>query len=498
MSSVKKNIIFNYIGQLYTSLIGILILPFYLQHMGAEAYGLVGFFTLIQAWMSLLDLGMTPTLSREIARLKGEPSEGARLVTVVNSLEVTFIFMALLVGAGLFMSREWVASDWLTFEVLEASMVSTAIGIIAVIVSVRWVSSINRSGINAYEMQVWMSLVDVFINTLRFPGSLLLMIWTKGDILIFFYFQLSVVLIEVFLIRRKLRRLMPCGVLNSARFSWKELKRIAPFALSIGYTGVIWVLLSQLDKLLLSKVLTLGEYGYFTLIATISSGVILLAGPVSKAILPRMTALLADGKDEVMLELYRGSTRFVISVIAPVTLVIAMLPKTVVYVWTGDMEAAKWTAPILPLFVIGSGLLTIISFQYYLQYAYGLLKYHVAYNTASIIINIPLIFYAAFEYGAIGVAWIWMGFRILSLVAWVPFIHHRFAPGLHFKWLIQDVLPGVIFAAVAVWALTSFNFPAADSSRFVQFAWLVGTTLMAVSLAMGVSMRDVIRRKVLV
>lgn len=496
--SLRKNVLFNYIGQFYTSLIGILILPLYLQHMGAEAYGMIGFFTLIQAWMSLLDLGMTPALSREIALLKDNSSEHGRLITVVNSLETTFIGMAFLIGAGLFISREWVASDWLTFEVLTASTVSTAIGIIAVIVSVRWVSSINRSGVNAYEAQVWMNLVDIIINTLRFPGSLALMIWSEGDILLFFYYQLAVVMAEVYLIRSKLRRLLPSGVTDNVRFSWKELKRIAPFALSIGYTGAIWVLLTQLDKLLLSKVLTLGEYGYFTLVATISTGLTLLAGPVSKAILPRMTALLASGQEVAMLELYRRSTRFVVSVIAPVTLVIAMLPETVVYAWTGDIEAAKWAAPILPLFVIGSGLLTISAYQYYLQYAYGLLKYHVAYNTASVIINVPLIFYAAFEYGVIGVAWTWVGFRALSLVVWVPFIHHKFAPGLHSKWLLKDIAPAVLSSVVILLSINHFISLNLDSNRWVLIIILASTTMMAILTALCISMQDIIRRKIFV
>ena len=65
--SIKRNSIANYIGQSYTILIGIVITPLYLQYLGAEAYGLVGFFALMQAWMSLLDMGLSPTLGRQVA-----------------------------------------------------------------------------------------------------------------------------------------------------------------------------------------------------------------------------------------------------------------------------------------------------------------------------------------------------------------------------------------------------------------------------------------------
>ncbi len=63
--SLKKNIIANYASQLYVTGVGILILPLYIKYMGAEAYGLVGFFTMLQAWFAVLDLGLTPTIGRE-------------------------------------------------------------------------------------------------------------------------------------------------------------------------------------------------------------------------------------------------------------------------------------------------------------------------------------------------------------------------------------------------------------------------------------------------
>lgn len=71
MSTLKRNIIANYASQLYVTGVGIVILPLYVNYMGAEAYGLVGFFAMLQAWFTLLDLGLTPTISRETARYKG-------------------------------------------------------------------------------------------------------------------------------------------------------------------------------------------------------------------------------------------------------------------------------------------------------------------------------------------------------------------------------------------------------------------------------------------
>ncbi|MFN9916356.1 MAG: polysaccharide biosynthesis protein, partial [Pirellulaceae bacterium] len=65
---LKANIIANYLGQAWSSLMGILFLPLYIQLIGIEAYGLIGMIALVQIWLGLLDMGMGPMLNREMAR----------------------------------------------------------------------------------------------------------------------------------------------------------------------------------------------------------------------------------------------------------------------------------------------------------------------------------------------------------------------------------------------------------------------------------------------
>jgi O-antigen/teichoic acid export membrane protein len=89
-SSIKRNTIANYIGQMYVMLIGIVVTPLYLEHLGAEAYGLVGFFALLQTWMNLLDIGLTPTLGRQIAHASGKTNGFDEFWRLLKSFELIF------------------------------------------------------------------------------------------------------------------------------------------------------------------------------------------------------------------------------------------------------------------------------------------------------------------------------------------------------------------------------------------------------------------------
>ena len=70
--SVKRNVLANYVGQGWSALMGLAFVPLYIRYLGIEAYGLIGVFAVLQACLSLLDMGMTPTLNREMARFTVE------------------------------------------------------------------------------------------------------------------------------------------------------------------------------------------------------------------------------------------------------------------------------------------------------------------------------------------------------------------------------------------------------------------------------------------
>ena len=111
--NIKFNALANYVGQGYTITVGLLVTPLYLQYLGAEAFGLIGFFTLLQAWLSLLDMGLSPTFGRQIAYARGVGDNFGHLVKILKSFEFIFLFLALFVVLSSFLSGHWISRNWL-------------------------------------------------------------------------------------------------------------------------------------------------------------------------------------------------------------------------------------------------------------------------------------------------------------------------------------------------------------------------------------------------
>lgn len=107
--AMRRNIIANYASQLYSAGIGILILPLYIKYVGAEVYGLVGFFTMLQTWFALLDLGLTPTIARETARYHGGSMSALRYRQLFRALSTIFVGIAVIGGTALWLLAEPIA-----------------------------------------------------------------------------------------------------------------------------------------------------------------------------------------------------------------------------------------------------------------------------------------------------------------------------------------------------------------------------------------------------
>jgi O-antigen/teichoic acid export membrane protein len=298
---------------------------------------------------------------------------------------------------------------------------------------------------------------------------------------IYFTYQFCIFLCELLIVNRKVYKQLPIDkVFNKP--SILIIKKIAPFALAIAFTSGLWILVTQVDKLLLSNILPLREYGFFSLVVILSGGLMMLSAPIGTAIRPRLVLLISQGKDDQMLSLYRKATQFVAVIGFSITGVVSMYSSELIYMWTGNQEAANWGGPILSWYSLGNGVLLILAFQYYIQFAYGNLKYHVRGNLYFGAFQVICMALAVYNYGAIGAGITWFALQLFFLSFWPGFIHSKFAPGLHLNWITTDVIKPLMSTILGFVVISLIDFNTESYERleiffFLGFIWFIVLTI---------------------
>ena len=497
--SLKHNILASYVSQFYVALIGIVMVPVYIRYMGTEAYGLIGFYAMLQAWFMLLDMGLTPTITRETACFRGGTTDVMSLRRLFRTLEGIFIGVAMLGAIAMMAGSGSIASKWLKVQQLNLIEVQHAVVLMAVIVALRWVSALYRGMINGFERLVWLGGFNIAMATARFVLVIPFFIYVSISPTAYFGYQLVIAMIEVAVLVSRTYHLLP-KVEAGARipWQWKPLRGVLKFSLSIALTSSVWVLLTQTDKLVLSKLLPLADYAFFTLAVLAASCVMIISSPISGALLPRLTKLNAEGDEVGLIRLYRDATQLVGVIALPVALILAFFAEQVLWVWTGNQEIVQKAAPVLTLYALGNGILSLAAFPFYLQFAKGDLKLHLIGNVLFVAIFIPMLLWATWKFGMIGAGYAWIITNLLPFVIWLPIVHRRFFKSLHIQWL-RD-LSGIVFlpllGAVTVQSLMRWpqgRLPVALSLSGVSLALLIISAAASSSIRGRISTRLRIR-----
>ena len=495
--SLNRNILANYVSQFYVAAVGIAMVPMYVRYMGAESYGLVGFFAVLQTWFQLLDMGLTPTLARETARFNSNEKNAAfELRSLLRSLEGIFIGIAVLGAGAMIVGSNIIASSWLKVQQLSLAEVENAIMLMAVIVALRWMCGLYRGAINGFERLVWLSGVNIVLATVRFVLVVPFLMFVGATPTHFFGYQLVVAIVELFILATHTYRLLP-KLHSDQRVRWQcaPLYGVLKFSLSMTFVNVFWVIGMQADKLVLSKILPLEEYAYFTLAVMMAGGIGLLGAPISIALMPRLTKLSAEGNETSVIDLYRETTQLLGVIVIPAALVMAFFAEQILWAWTGNADIAHRVTPVLRLYALGNGIAALGAFPYYLQFAKGDLKLHVIGTTLFSLSLIPAVIFATQEYGVTGAGYAWLAVNTIYFFVWVPKVHGRFVQGLHFKWVLQDV--GIIILLTSVAAAVLYWSVALPTMR-LQVALSIGVisaVLFCVSIASSSQMREKIAKR---
>jgi O-antigen/teichoic acid export membrane protein len=492
--SLRRNVVANYLGQAWVAAMGLAFIPLYIRYLGIEAYGVMGLFALIQAWLALLDMGMTPTIGREMARFAAGDHNAQSIRNLLRSMEWLAFGLAAVICLAVWAASGRLAADWLKPEALSPTVVRDAIAVMAWVIGLRLVESIYRSALFGLQRQVWYNVVNAAIATLRGLGAVAVLALWSPTLSAFFAWQALISLLSVLVLALGVNRALPRPP-APPRASWATLHSVWRFA--GGMTGITFtaVLLTQVDKVLLSRMLTLQDFGYYALAAMVAGSLYLMVSPITTALFPRLVESVTQ-KDEVALaRSYHQGAQLVSVATAPVALLLVFHGEGVLYAWSADPALALTSGPILSALAFGTLLNCLMYMPYQAQLAHGWTSLTLKINLAAVALLVPALFWVVPHYGALGAAWVWIVLNSGYLLVNVGLMHRRILAQEKWRWYGRDVaLPGL--AATAALTLLHGMAPAGRLDRLSWIAYLSIVLLLALA-ASAFSLRE-LRTRMLV
>ncbi|QVL45621.1 MAG: oligosaccharide flippase family protein [Methylophilaceae bacterium] len=451
---LKRNIIFNFLGNGYVVILQFALVPFLLKYLGAEAYGLVGVYLTLLASISMLDMGLSPALSRELARLSALPNSVHLIRSTVTTLESIYFFISLTIIIFFYLTSSFIAEHWLIQNQLPKALITDCLILMGSQCSLQFLTNYYNNGLVGLQQMARANIVLSINHTIRAFAGLSVLIFLPPNLTNYFFSQLLATFIGLLLTAYSLYCVLPIDEVRSraqlslisyikGRFSIERFNATKKFAAGMAVISTCSILVMQADKIILSKLIPLDEFGYYTIAVSIAVTIAGGAGLISKAVLPRLTQLVATHNTETIKKVYLNSSSLVAWVILPLSGLLIIFSQEFLTLYLGSEHKAVIVAPVFSLLMIGYAIHSLQYIPYALSLAYGWTRYGINVSLVSMLL-MPISILGALKYGVLGAAAGWVIISILYLCFTLNYLHKNILSGLMWLFYKKVSLPILI------------------------------------------------------
>jgi O-antigen/teichoic acid export membrane protein len=449
---MKSNIIANILGRFWGVISGFVFIPLYIKYLGFENYSIISFTLIISAMMAILDAGLTATLSREFARSDINKKEK---ISIFKTLETCYIIIAVICILIVFSSSSTIVSYLLNLTSISENKASYCIKIISFDIAFQLLFRFYMGGLLGLEKQIKANAYQVGLGVLR-NGLVLFGIIFIPSLELFFYWQAGASIIFTLLIKLALEKELSGHYIFTISFKLdkKIIRKIWKFAGGMMLISLVAALNSQMDKVIISSLLSIETLGYYMLAVSISTGLTILVSPISTAILPRFTSLFSSGHIEKVSLLFSKTSIFVAILIFSFMANMIFFAEEILYTWTGDFKLAESSAVFLPFMAVAMGALSLAFIPFNVAIANGYTKINNILGIISLCLVLPGYWFATKIYGAIGASVVYCVAQVIITLVYIYIINQKFVKIKLSEIYLKQILQPLILSLIITYLFT--------------------------------------------
>lgn len=465
---LKKDIIVNYIGQGWSSLLTFLVVPFYLKLLGVESYGLIGFYSVLFTLFAVFDFATA--LNWKLAQFSVDVLKYKKdMRDITRTLEYIVWGLSLVVVLIVWFLAPVIAYKWLKPGQIPQADILISVRFMSLAVAGSLILQFYRSALMGLHKQMAANILLIGYGCFRVFGSLAVLYFIKQDIKHFFYWQAFAALVFALAFALTLWYFLPKDEIRPV-FSKIIFKDIWQYAGFCSLNTIVGICITQIDKIILSKLLTLKAFGYYSIAFTLASGLWIIINPLVAAVFPHFSRIATSGEKELA-KFYHRICQLMDLVLLPIAFILIFNAKRILLLWTGDVAVVDNAYFLVLFMVLGitiSGLQIVLA---QVRAAVGWPSLNLYMNSFMVFLIVPALFLFVPVYGARGAAVIWFVYNLIIFWGYVLITHRRVLKGVVLKWLTQDIAIPLITVALVSAGINFFAYK--GNNALLNFFYLI-------------------------
>jgi O-antigen/teichoic acid export membrane protein len=396
-----RNTIFNFIGQAVPLLVSAITIPFIIQGLGINRFGLLSLTWVILGYSSIFDLGLSRATTKFVAEAlaSGKKEQAACIVWTVVTVQailgvaVTLILVVIapiLVESILKIPLEIVNEAKETFY------------LVAFYIPIALISVSFRGVLEAFQEFGFLNIVNIKTNTLI---SILPLIGLKfgmklpGIVALILFARIGALIAFIALIYN-------IPNLKKYSISLSLLPRLFSYGRWVMVSNIIAPFFVYLDRFLIGSILTTHEVAYYSAPYETVTRLWIIPTSLTMSLFPAFSFLDGIKDRQKLYTFFTRSIKYVFLTLGPITLTTVFFAKEVLYVWLGD-NFAKQSTGVLQILILGVLVNSIAYIPYTLFQGIGKPDLPAKFHLIELPIYIVISWLLINEFGIIGAATAW-------------------------------------------------------------------------------------------
>lgn len=332
LATLARNITTRYVAIAVELVIGLVMLPFNLHHLGQEAYGLWMLTASVTIHFSILDMGFGGALVNFIARYRAHRDTRAlnEIASTTFFVFASFGVLAYLIVVGLALNLDHV----FRISAVEAQTGQWILLIIGLNVAVNFPFSIYGGIIGGFQRYDINNIVAIVSSIGVAVANVLVLLAGRGVIAL--VAATTVVRIITYLVyRRNAYTIYPALRLRPSLFRRSRLREVTGFSV---YSSIIdWAnkLNYELDEVVIGVFLGPAPVAVWAVADRIISGTQRLTNQSNAVLFPVVVDSDATNRIERLQKLLLEGTRLSLATVLPIAVTLIVLAQPLVLVWVG-------------------------------------------------------------------------------------------------------------------------------------------------------------------
>lgn len=421
-SQLGQNILANYLAVVWMGGLSIALIPLYLKRLGSDQWGVVAICMAIQGFLGLLDAGLGQIMPRDMARAAGDRAAEARVFRVFSRSYLGLGIGGLVLGQ---ISVPWLIEHWFNQGQGIGEGANLALRLVLVQFMFQFGNNAHIGYWNGLQAQKLANLRQCAFGTVKHAGALMLVYTWRADAVAYLLPFVLVTAVEWWLNRSLVLRGL--GSFGAYDITVADFKKLAKEAGVLALGVLIGMLVSQIDRIVLSRSVDSASFGRYVIVANLGLAFMQLQYPLMRAFLPRVARAGTGGGEVSSWQLGLGV--FVLCILP--CGVVAMLAPWLLNVWIGDPQMlVEGVAPLrLILGAVALNAVYHIIYQRILVMGQGRLVLLI--NAVTLLVVTPLAFFVAREHGIVAGGLAWMSAAFVQLVFGLSWTFKNRAKRMH-------------------------------------------------------------------